>query len=187
MTLNPPGRRSTVHGGGSDAWLLFHTAKFVMLRGRPGPDLTGGGNEGYHEHNYHGGLPDDARHVDCAAIRAACLERCRTVFGTGAAQQSQTAQQKNCANRCSIASCQETPLAARTCDANAQTICSSSFRSCSDACTVSFAATAATIQAQASCTTSCCTKFKLCLGQRQCDLRGIIATTCEEGTSVLTQ
>jgi hypothetical protein len=125
--------------------------------------------------------------VDCAAIRAACLERCRTVFGTGATQQSQDAQQKNCANRCSIASCQETPLAARTCDANAQTICSSSFRSCSDACTVSFAATAATIQAQASCTTSCCTKFKLCLGQRQCDLRGIVATTCEEGTSVLTQ
>ena len=118
--------------------------------------------------------------VDCAAIRAACVERCTTVTGG-------TAQQKNCANRCSISSCQQTPLAARTCDANAQTICSSSFRSCSDACTVSFAATAATIQSQASCTTSCCTKFKLCLGQRQCDLRGIVATTCEEGTSVLTQ
>jgi len=118
--------------------------------------------------------------VDCAAIRAACVERCTTVTGG-------PAQQKNCANRCSISSCQQTPLAARTCDANAQTICSSSFRSCSDACTVSFAATAATIQSQASCTTSCCTKFKLCLGQRQCDLRGIVATTCEEGTSVLTQ
>jgi hypothetical protein len=117
--------------------------------------------------------------VDCAAIRAACVERCQTITGT--------AQQKNCANRCSIASCQQTPLAARTCDANAQTICSSSFRSCSDACTVSFAATQAIISAQASCATSCCTKFKLCLGQRQCDLRGIIATTCEEGTSVLTQ
>ena len=118
--------------------------------------------------------------VDCAAIRAACVDRCNTVFGT-------TAEQKNCANRCSIASCQQTPLAARICDANAQTICSSSFRSCSDACTVSFAATQAIISAQASCTTSCCTKFKLCLGQRQCDLRGIVATTCEEGTSVLTQ
>ena len=118
--------------------------------------------------------------VDCAAIRAACVERCTTVTGG-------TAQQKNCANRCSISSCQQTPLAARTCDANAQTICSSSFRSCSDACTVSFAATQAIISAQASCATSCCTKFKLCLGQRQCDLRGIIATTCEEGTSVLTQ
>jgi hypothetical protein len=122
---------------------------------------------------------DPAIAVDCAAIRAACVERCQTITGT--------AQQKNCTNRCSVSSCQETPLAARLCDATAQTICSTSFRSCSDACTVSFAATAATIQSQASCTTSCCTKFKLCLGQRQCDLRGIIATTCEEGTSVLTQ
>ena len=40
--------------------------------------------------------------VDCAAIRAACVQRCTTVTGT--------AQQKNCANRCSIASCQQTPL-----------------------------------------------------------------------------
>ena len=125
--------------------------------------------------------------VDCAAIRAACLERCRTVFGTGTTQQSQTAQQKNCANRCSIASCQQTPLAARLCDATAQTICNNSFTSCTDACITSTATTQAILQAQASCTTSCCTKFKLCLGQRQCDLRGIVATTCEEGTSVLTQ
>jgi len=117
--------------------------------------------------------------VDCAAIRAACVERCQTIAGT--------AQQKACANRCSISSCQQTPLAARLCDATAQSICSNSFRSCSDACTTSFAATQAIISAQASCTTSCCTKFKLCLAQRQCDLRGIIATTCEEGTSVLTQ
>jgi hypothetical protein len=130
---------------------------------------------------------DRAIAVDCAAIRAACVERCVTVFRPGATQQSQTAQEKNCVNRCSIASCQETPLAARLCDATAQSLCTSSFRSCSDACIVSFAATAATIQSQASCTTSCCTKFKLCLGQRQCDLRGIIATTCEEGTSVLAQ
>ena len=128
-----------------------------------------------------------ARAVDCAAIRAACVDRCQSVFGNAFQRGRTTAEQKNCANRCSISSCQQTPLAARTCDANAQTICSSSFRSCSDACTVSFAATAATIQSQASCTTSCCTKFKLCLGQRQCDLRGIVATTCEEGTSVLTQ
>jgi Resolvase, N terminal domain len=28
----------------------------------PRPDLTGGRNEGYHVHNYHGGLPDPARH-----------------------------------------------------------------------------------------------------------------------------
>jgi hypothetical protein len=100
-----------------------------------------------------------AKAVDCAAIRAACVERCQTI--------TSTAQQKNCANRCSISSCQETPLAARLCDATAQTICSTSFRSCSDACTVSFAATAATIQSQASCTTSCCTKFKLCKAWRR--------------------
>ena len=116
-----------------------------------------------------------ARAVDCTAIRAACVERCQTIAGT--------AQQKNCVNRCSISSCKQTPLAARTCDANAQTICSSSFRSCSDACTTSFAATAATIQAQASCTTSCCTKFKLCLAQRQCEISTITGITCEEGTS----
>ena len=111
--------------------------------------------------------------VDCAAIRAACVERCQTLAGP--------AQQKACANRCSIASCQQRPLAARLCDANAQTICNTSFRSCSDACTTSFAATAATIQAQASCTTSCCTKLKLCLGQRQCEIGTITAITCEEG------
>ena len=117
--------------------------------------------------------------VDCAAIRAACVDRCQTITGT--------AQQKNCANRCSISSCQQTPLAARLCDATAQSICNNSFRSCTDACTTSFAATQAIISAQASCTTSCCTKFKLCLGQRQCEIGNIIATTCEEGTSVLTQ
>ena len=27
----------------------------------PRPDLTGGGNEGYHAHSSHGGLPDAAR------------------------------------------------------------------------------------------------------------------------------
>ena len=41
--------------------------------------------------------------------------------------------------------------------------------------------TAATIQAQASCTTSRCTKFKLCLAQRQCEIGSITAITCEEG------
>ena len=158
-----------------------------MLRGRPRPDLTGAGMKATTYIVLMAAClmllaTAPAIAVDCAAIRAACLERCRTVFGN--AQQSQTtAQQKNCANRCSIASCQQTPLAARTCDANAQTICSSSFRSCSDACTTSFAATAATLQAQASCTTSCCTKFKLCLAQRQCEISTITGITCEEGTS----
>ena len=117
--------------------------------------------------------------VDCAAIRAACVERCQTIAGT--------AQQKACANRCSISSCQQTPLAARTCDATAQSICNNSFRSCSDACITSVAATQAIIQAQASCRTSCCTKFKVCLAQRQCEIGSITAITCEEGSSVLGQ
>jgi len=116
--------------------------------------------------------------VDCAAIRAACVERCTTVTGG-------PAQQKNCANRCSISSCQQTPLAARLCDATAQSICNSSFRSCSDACITSVATTAAIIQSQASCTTSCCTKLKVCLAQRQCEIGAITAIACEEGTSAL--
>ena len=115
--------------------------------------------------------------VDCAAIRAACVDRCQTVFGNS--QQSRTtAEQKNCANRCSIASCQQTPLAARLCDATAQTICNNGFTACTDACISSTATTAAIIQSQASCTTSCCTKFKLCLGERQCDISTITAVNC---------
>ena len=117
--------------------------------------------------------------VDCAAIRAACVERCQTIAGT--------AQQKACANRCSISSCQQTPLAARLCDATAQSICNNSFTSCTDACITSTATTQAIIQAQASCTTSCCTNFKLCLAQSQCEIGTITAITCEEGTSALGQ
>jgi hypothetical protein len=122
--------------------------------------------------------------VDCAAIRAACIDQCQNRAGATGQQPLVTgtlaAGVKACVNRCSIAPCQQTPLTARVCDATAQTICSSSFRSCTDACITSFAATAAIIQAQASCTTSCCTKFKLCLGQRQCDISTITAITCEE-------
>ena len=110
--------------------------------------------------------------VDCAAVRAACVKRCQTIAGP--------AQQQACANRCSISSCQQTPLAARLCDATAQSICSNSFRSCSDSCITSSAATAAVIQTQASCTTSCCTKFKVCLAQRQCEIGSITAITCQD-------
>jgi hypothetical protein len=132
--------------------------------------------------------PAPAMAVDCAAIRAACLDHCQTLASTAAgATRLTSAQQTACANRCSIASCQQTPLAARLCDSTGQSVCSSSFRSCSDACITSFAATAATIQSQASCSTSCCTKFKLCLAQRQCEIGTITAITCEEGSSVLTQ
>src|SRR5262245_14431690 len=86
--------------------------------------------------------------VDCAAIRAACLDRCHTLASTAAsATRLTSAQQKACANRCSISSCQQTPLAVRLCDATAQGICNNSFRSCSDACITSVAATQPIIQA----------------------------------------
>jgi hypothetical protein len=124
--------------------------------------------------------------VDCAAIRAACVEHCQTIASTAAgATRLTSAQEKNCENRCSIASCQQTPLAARLCDATAQSICNSSFKSCSDACITSVATTQAVVQSQASCTTSCCTKFKVCLAQRQCEIATITAITCEEGSSAL--
>ena len=42
----------------------------------------------------------------------------------------------------------------------------------------------ATIQAQASCTTSCRTKFKVRSAQRQCEIGSITAITCEEGTGL---
>src|SRR5262245_2309931 len=52
--------------------------------------------------------------VDCAAIRAACLDRCQTLGSAAAgATRLSSAQQRDCANRCSIASCQQTPLALR--------------------------------------------------------------------------
>jgi hypothetical protein len=124
--------------------------------------------------------------VDCAAIQAACLDHCRTIARTP--QQNiivGTAQEKNCENRCSIASCQQTPLAARLCDATAQSICNNSFTSCTGACITSVATTAAIIQSQASCTTACCTARKVCLAQRQCAIGDITAITCEEGTSSL--
>ena len=117
--------------------------------------------------------------VDCAAIQAACLDHCRTIARTP--QQNiivGTAQEKNCENRCSIASCQQTPLAARLCDATSQSICNNGFTACNDACIASTATTQAIIQSQASCQTACCNTFKLCLGQRQCELSTITVINC---------
>jgi hypothetical protein len=178
---------------GIDAWqLLFHTANLLCYEVGPKPDLGGAGMKAIRRIVLMATASmmllatTPAMAVDCAAIRAACVDRCQTVFGN--AQQSRTtAEQKNCANRCSISSCQQTPLAARTCDATAQSICNNSFTSCTDACITSTATTQAILQAQASCTTSCCTKLKLCLGQRQCEIGSITAITCEEGTSALGQ
>jgi hypothetical protein len=85
-----------------------------------------------------------------------------------------------CINRCKIAPCQPTPLTARLCDATAQSICNNGFRACNDACVPSTATTTAQIQSQASCATFCCTQFKQCLSQRQCDISTITVINCSE-------
>src|SRR5215831_4080184 len=121
---------------------------------------------------------------DCGAIRRACIDQC--VGGTGSAGTTplvfgaQTGRVKACINRCSIAPCQETPLTARLCDAAAQSICNNGFRACNDACVPSTATTAAGIQSQASCGTTCCTQFKNCLFVRQCDISTITVINCSE-------
>jgi hypothetical protein len=121
--------------------------------------------------------------LDCAAVRAACFDQCQNVAGATGQLNPVTgvlaAGVQACFNRCLIAPCQQTPLAARLCDATGQAVCNRSFRSCTDACTPSTAATEAIIQNQASCTTSCCTVFKNCLASRQCDIRTITAINCE--------
>jgi hypothetical protein len=80
----------------------------------------------------------------------------------------------------SIAPCQQTPLSDRLCDTTGQGICNNGFQSCNNACIPSTATTAAQIQSQASCSAFCCTKFKQCLSQRQCDISTITATNCSE-------
>src|SRR6478735_4852453 len=91
---------------------------------------------------------------DCAAIQAACVDQCRGSGGTTGQLNPVTGalsgRLQACINRCSISSCQQTPLSARLCDATGQSICNKTFRSCTDACTPSAAATAAVIQNQAS-------------------------------------
>jgi len=129
-------------------------------------------------------LAAPAMSQDCAAIQAACVDQCRGSGGTTGQQNpvtgALTGRVQACINRCSISSCQQTPLSARLCDATGQSICNKTFRSCTDACTPSSAATAAIIQSQASCATFCCTQFKVCLTQRQCDISTVTAITCEE-------
>jgi hypothetical protein len=120
---------------------------------------------------------------DCAAIRAACVDQCQNRAGATGTQPLVTgtlaAQVRACINRCSIAPCQQTPLAARLCDATAQSICNNGFRACNGGCTPSTATTQALLLNQAACTNSCCNKFKQCLMQRQCDISTITAITCD--------
>jgi hypothetical protein len=126
---------------------------------------------------------------DCAAIQTACIDQCFGITGqlppSGVAQQNLAVNNvpgraKACINRCRIAPCGQTPLTARLCDAAAQSICNNGFRACNDACVPSTATTAAGIQSQASCGTTCCTQFKNCLFVRQCDISTITVINCSE-------
>ena len=120
---------------------------------------------------------------DCRAIQRACVSHC--ISGTGSIGDLNPvtgvlpSRVQSCVSRCSIALCEQTPLAARLCDATAQSICNNGFRACTDACIPSTATTAAEIESQASCSTFCCSQVKACLGQRKCDISTITAITCE--------
>ena len=121
--------------------------------------------------------------LDCVAIQRACINHCVGRSGEAGSTplvfSTLPGQVQACVNRCRITPCQQTPLAARLCDATGQAVCSRSFRSCTDACTPSTAATQAIVQTQAACTTSCCTLFKSCLTSRQCDISTITVINCE--------
>src|SRR5262249_13940155 len=91
---------------------------------------------------------------------------------------------KACINRCRITPCGQTALTTQLCDPTAQTICNNSFRACNDACVPCTATTAAGIQSQASCGTSCCTQLQQCLRPRLCDLNTIVVINCSENPGV---
>ena len=120
---------------------------------------------------------------DCRAIQRACVASC--IGGSGATGDLNQVMRvvpervKACITRCSIAPCDQTPLAARLCDATSQRICNSGFQACGDACVPSTAATAAEVEGQAACSTFCCSQFKACLSQRQCNLPTITAINCQ--------
>ena len=120
---------------------------------------------------------------DCRAIQRACVASC--LGGSGATGDLSQVMRvvpervKACITRCSIAPCEQTPLAARLCDATAQRICNNGFQACGDACLPSTATSAAEVESQAACSTFCCSQFKACLAQRQCDLPTITAINCQ--------
>ena len=69
---------------------------------------------------------------DCRAIQRACVASC--LGGSGATGDLSQVMRvvpervKACITRCSIAPCEQTPLAARLCDATAQRICNNGFK-----------------------------------------------------------
>ena len=121
---------------------------------------------------------------DCRAIQAACVNECIGTQGSIGQLNPvigiEAARVKACIDRCLITPCVQTPLTSRLCDATAQSICNNGFRACNDACVPSTATTTAQIQSQASCATFCCTQFKQCLSQRQCDISTITVINCSE-------
>lgn len=108
---------------------------------------------------------------NCAAIQSACAAECRS-------SNVDPARVQACVNRCSITPCQQVPLTGSLCDDTAQRLCNNAFRACTDACTPSTATTAAQIQSQAACTSSCCGQIKQCLMGRLCDISTV---TCQQG------
>ncbi len=101
--------------------------------------------------------------ADCTAIRGACIDHCRGEVDSTRAQA--------CANRCSIAFCQDVPNLCRPGD---QRVCVNGFRSCNNTCAalVAIPSAAATVNAEA-CNNKCCGQYKACLNQRSCDTSGL--------------
>jgi hypothetical protein len=105
--------------------------------------------------------------ADCAAVRSSCVAACQD-------RETDQARFQACANRCSVQFCQDTPIECRPGD---QTVCNNGFRSCNNGCDALAAIpTAAAIQNQTACASRCCSQFKVCLLQRNCDVARI---TCE--------
>ena len=104
---------------------------------------------------------------NCAAQRSSCVAACND-------RETSQARFQACANRCSIQFCQDIPIACRPGD---QSVCTNGFNSCNNGCDALAAIpSGAAIQNQTACQNRCCNQFKVCLGQRSCDVSGI---TCQ--------
>jgi hypothetical protein len=104
---------------------------------------------------------------NCATIRSSCIAACNE-------RETSQARFQACANRCSIQFCPDTLLVCRPGD---QSVCTNGFNSCNNGCDALAAIpSAAAIQNQTACSSRCCSQFKVCLSQRNCDVAGI---TCQ--------
>jgi hypothetical protein len=134
------------HGGPAPMRIVFLAAASLLLLGLS--------------------LSPQPAYADCAAVRAACIDHCRGEVDATRAQA--------CANRCSIAFCQDVPT---TCRPGDQRVCNDGFRSCNGVCDAlaSIPTAAAAVNANA-CANKCCSQFKACLNQRSCDTSSIGST-----------